>query len=195
MYMMPFNLCCSFIETVSSNKIKGDMSLLIPPEKAKVNYKIISQIFKDFNNSYNKKTAPPRDAMAAYKYPLFAAAFFISVAAVVFSRAGIYGEIIYILLCFFLALILLRAVFVIISFKKIAVKVNNDYICTVTIKNFFTEENYIPRKKVQKTEINQNIFQRKLNRCNLKIYVFSEKKKCICVKHLPYKQIKETLGL
>lgn len=195
MYMLPFNLCCSFIETVSSNKIKGDMSLLIPPEKANVNYKIISRIFKGFNNVCNKKITPPKDAMAAYKYPVFAAAFLISATAVVFSRAGVYGEIIYILLCFIFILILLRAVFVIISFKKISVKVNNDYICTVTIKHFYTEENHIPCKKVQKTEIVQNIFQRRINRCNLKIYVFSEKKRCICVKHLPYKEVTEILGL
>ncbi|MCR5636115.1 MAG: PH domain-containing protein [Clostridiales bacterium] len=194
MYMLPFNLCCSFIETVSSNKIKGDMSLLIPPEKAKVNYEIISQIFKGFNNVCSKKITPPRDAMAAYKYPVFAVAFLISATAVVFSDAGVFGEIIYILLCFILILILLRAVFVIISFKRVSVKINNDYISTLTIKNFYTEENYIPHKKVQKTEISQNIFQRRLNRCNLKIYVFSEKKRCICIKHLPCKEITEILG-
>ena len=69
MYMMPFNLRCSFADTVSSNKIKGDMSLLVPPEKEGLNYYIISRIFKGFNENYSKKITPFAGALTAYKYP------------------------------------------------------------------------------------------------------------------------------
>lgn len=192
-YMMLVKLYSTYIHTISTEKTKGDKSLLISPEKRKTMIETLGIILPDLNLKFKDGVKPYKFSIRSYLYfPIFILSLDIIPITFLFYTDE-YKSIIYLYMVFSSLFILLWFVFRIIAFFKSELSINEQSIKAVTFSKLTVSENYIPLNKLQKITIRQSVFQKFVGNCHVYIYTFSENMLHFTVKHLPLKKVQHLL--
>ncbi|MDD5923677.1 MAG: PH domain-containing protein [Clostridia bacterium] len=182
--MIPFNIYSAYIHTISTEKTKGDKSLLISPERRKNTMSIIGEIMNYDAFSGKGKVRPPRSARAAYIYFPFCIMSADALLAMTLIYFGTDIKLIFIISIFTMPVILIWIVFRLMAFGRASFSYGDEGITLTNYNGFSFNENLIPLKKLQKLDITQSIFQKINGRCNIIVYVYSENNMKLKIKQI-----------
>ncbi len=182
--MMPFRLYSAYIHTISTEKTKGDKSLLISPERRKNTMGIITRIMNYDAFSGKGKVKPPSSAQASYIYFPFCIMSVGALLAFTLIYFGADTKLIFIFFIFTMPVILVWIVFRLIAFGKVSFSYGDEGITITNYTGLSFNENLIPLKKLQKLEITQSIFQKINGRCNIVAYLYSENNMRLKIKQI-----------
>ena len=182
---------CS-LSVIGSGKLKGDRGLIISPEKNKNVYQKMKEL-TGICTEEMQKVGVAKKSWFAYIYPviislLIPLGFFMLRG--VFPRfketTGLLGTIsLFVIGWWFL--------FRIFAYRSSYLAVNRECLIVCGFRKLTMRKHYIKLNKIQKIEIQQSIFQRISGKCNIKVYVYFEKRNVCRVKQLPLKQTAKLL--
>lgn len=138
--------------------------------------------------------APRKRAIKAYLYLPFTCLCITAAVCLLPQKYFVDTEPFFPLLLLALFLCFLWFIMRIFAFKKAFVYTDAQKVIISFYKRLSFTKVLIPFSKIQAAALNQSIFQRYGNICNLKIFVYSEKKRCFMIKHLDYKQALQLCG-
>lgn len=141
-----------------------------------------------------KILTPPKSALKTYLYLPFICFCITAVLCLLPQNYFVDTEPFFPLLLLALFLCFLWFLMRIFAFKKAFVCADDQKVIVSFYKRLSFTKTLIPFSKIQAAAINQSIFQRYRNICSLKIFVYSEKRRCFMIKHLGYKQALQLYG-
>ena len=168
---------------IGSEKLKGDKSILIAPEKED---KIKNNIFllTDINTDEIRSVYTEKNTLWSYIYlPLFLIMMSTSLIAVDFMF-GKAGEILRVAMILCIILFIWWTVFRIFAHKNSHIGLCNNSFSICCYKRLTLKKYIIPYDKIQYIGMTQNIFQRRKGTCNIKVYMYSEKKSVHIARHI-----------
>ncbi len=192
--MLPSRLYSAYIHTVGSGKTKGDKSLLIAAEKKESVKHLLTQLFTNLDLHFNYMIRPVRRAVKSYlrlPFILLVCDIFISI---LIQSLNFYNGITFTFMIFSIPWLSVWCVFRIIAFYKTAVSFNGKYVYVRSYRKLTFTATIIPIKKVQLCVIRRNIFQKIAKTCNIRIYIYGEKRTYVEVKHIGNENVEKLLA-
>lgn len=192
--MMILNLKSAYLQTIGCGVQKGDKSLMIPADREE-NINSILGIITTLPKSEDYSVKPVKTEFMSFLWLPFYSICGTVLTMLVLHHYDFFGEIVKIPL-FVLLGILIYWLF----FRMYAYKCSQITICDKAVKiDYFQRMNitrtYIPYDKIQYVCVYQSPFQRLYKTTNLKIYIYSNKKKYYRIKNLKYNKVLEAVKL
>lgn len=187
-------LYTSGIFTVGSGKLKGDKSIIIPPEHKKTFFVSLQKLLK-ISAKEKQSVFTAKNTLPSYLYfPFFVTA--VTVLAIMFAdKYSIINDVFKALLLFLLVPLFWWMMFRIFAHAYAHLGIHSKYLVVCGFQKFTLKTYYIPLDKVQCIEMTQSIPQRLTDTCNVRVYVYFEKRAFHVVKQLPRHQTEELLRL
>lgn len=188
MYFM--NLYSSAIFTIGAGKLKGDKSLIIAAEKKEPMYKSLKNIIR-FSTKEIRSLYPKKNTLFSYLcVPLWVTV--ITVALIMIADyISVINELFKVLLIFAVIPLMWWLFFRIFAHKYSHLAINNKCAIVCGYKIWTMKKYLIPFDKIQYISVKQSIFQKRKNTCDVRIYLFFEKRASHTVKHLPKEQAEQ----
>lgn len=192
LFMRILNIYSAGIFVIGSDKIKGDRSMIIPPEGKEKIYKGIYEL-TGIDPHETESIYVRKHKLWSYVY-LPVILFAVCTLGFILSKfLGRLSSIIRVLSAICMLLILWWFAFRCFAYRHshIALCGRNISVCTyerLTLKKYI-----IPIEKIQSVEISQNIFQLKKDTCNVKLSIYAEKKTSHRIKQLDRKTAKKLI--
>ena len=187
-FMIPIRLCSAYIYTVGAGKAKGDKSLLIAAERKNTVKNLLRILFPNLNLDFNFTIKPvPRSIRAYLRLPLFvfAADIFIGTSAL---RLGIFENAVSSVMVLSIPLIIVWCLFRIKAFSCSALSLNESFVYIRSYRRITLKSTIIPISKIQLCVKRVSIFGRYSGTCNIRIYIYGEKRTFVDIKHLNNRQ-------
>lgn len=191
--MILFRIYTVYSHSLSSSRIKGDNQILIPV----TNRQGVSEVLQSVHNiqdDYCKTARPVRHRIYSFLYlPLICFAGVIA-GGMLMYRSPIYPDFVDLFLLLFIPATVVWVLFRIMAFKHEAVFVGGT---TVKLKTFYKMNLFttvIPKNRIQKITVRQNLVQKWFGTCHLQIVVRSSYKRKFTVMHLEYRDAQGILN-
>lgn len=182
--MALFELYSTAIFSVGFGKEKGDKSLIVIAEKKRKMYRSLKKLVSIPINEQSK-ICPSKYAIKSYLIvPVCVTAAVIALLSLM-NFFEVISELFKTVLLFALIPLTWWMLFRVLAHKKAMLAVNDKAVVACGYKGLTSKKYIIPYKKIQYISIKQNIFQRRAKTCDVRIYLYFEKKVCHTVKHLP----------
>lgn len=182
--MLPSKLFSVYIHTAGSGKTKGDKSLLIAAENRDNIKHLLSQFFANLNLHFDYLIKPSHKALKSYLRLPFIFLLVDSLFSIIIQSFNLYNDISFTFSVFSIPWLLFWCVFRIIAFHKSAVSFNGQYVFVRSYRKLTFNATLIPINKVQLCVMSTNIFQKIAKTCNIRIYIFGEKRTYVEIKHI-----------
>ncbi len=183
-FMMPFRLHSAYIYTVGSGKAKGDRSLLIAAEKKNSVKHLLSLLFEDLDLNFPFTIKPVRKALGAYlRLPVFLLTVEMAL-CLSLLKLNIFRSITAAFMFFSVPTLIVWCFFRANAFSKSALSLNDRYVYLRSYRRITLKSTIIPIGKIQLCVKRVNFFQSRTKTCNIKIYIYGEKRTFVEIKHL-----------
>ena len=177
-------LYSSGIFTIGAGKLKGDKSLIIAAEKKNTLYKSLKNIVR-VSAKELKSVSPRKNTLISYLcVPIWVTLFTISL-IVVADYFTVINDAFQVLLIFALIPLFWWILFRIFAHKHSHLAMNNRCAIVCGYKKWTVQKYLIEFDKIQYISIKQSIFQKRKNTCDVRVYLYFEKRASHTVKHLP----------
>lgn len=177
-------LYSSGIFTIGAGKLKGDKSLIIAAEKKNTLYKSLKNIAK-ISSKELKSVYPQKNTLFSY----LCVPIWVTLATILLITAADYfiviNEAFKVLLIFALIPLFWWILFRIFAHKHSHFAMNNRCAIVCGYKIWTLKKYLIEFDKIQYISIKQSVFQKHKNTCDVRVYLYFEKRACHTVKHLP----------
>ena len=183
-FMMPFSLYSAYIYTVGSGKTKGDKSLLIAAEKKNSVKHLLFLLFTDFHLDFPFTIKPVRRAFGAYIRLPFCLLTADIVLCSVLLKLRYFSNITAAFLFFSIPTLIVWCFFRANAFSKSALSLNDRFVYLRSYRRVTLKSTIIPVNKIQLCVKRVNLFQRRTKTCNIKIYIYGEKRTFVEIKYL-----------
>ena len=193
LFMHILNLYSSGIFTIGSGKLKGDKSLIVAAEKKDKLYKSLKNIIK-FSAKETKSIYPKKNTLISYIcVPLWVTIITVLLIIVV-DYLSVINEFFIMVLIFAVIPLLWWLFFRIFAHRYSHLAVNSKYLIACGYNIWTLKKYLIPFDKIQYISIKQSIFQKRKGTCDVRIYLYFEKRACQTVKHIPKEQAEELIA-
>lgn len=177
------NLYSSGIFTIGAGKLKGDKSLIIAAEKKDKLYRSLKSTVH-FSAKEKKVIYPQKNVIFSY----ICIPVYITVGVILLIMIADYftviNELFKIIMVFAVIPLLWWIVFRLFSYRYSHLAVNENYLIVCGYKIWTLKKYIIPFDKIQYISIKQNIFQRRKGMCDIKVYLYFEKRAFHIVRHI-----------
>ncbi len=186
-------LYTSGIFTIGSGKLKGDKSLLIAPESKKHFYHSLHSLLGITPEERESVYTAPHTLPSYLYFPFFVTA--LTIAAIMAADYfSVINELFKALLLFLLAPLFWWMLFRVFAHRYAHLGVSDKHLIVCGFSRLTLKTYYIPFDKVQCVEMTQSLPQRLAHTCNVRVYVYFEKRAFHIVKHLPYQRVQAFLA-
>lgn len=180
------------LSVIGSGKLKGDRGMIISASKSDYVYRKMYELTGISAAEKQTLHAAPHSVFSYIYLPLLAL-------LIPFGFSQLHHLLPRLTeTCRFLAYISLFVViwwliFRIFSYRNAHIGLNQDHLIVCGFRRLTLRKHYIKPDKIQRVEISQSIFQKRSGKCNVRIYVYFDKKKICVVKQLPKDKAEEML--
>lgn len=182
--MLPTHLYSAYIHTVGSGKTKGDRSLLIAAEKKENVKALLLKLLDGLDLNFKYMVKPVKKSLKSYLLVPFLLLCGDIVLSLYMQIEGLSGYLTFNLMIFTIPWLLIWCIFRVIAHHKSAISFNGKFIFIRSYKRLTFNATLIPINKVQLCIHRVNIFQRFGKTCNIRIYIFGEKRTYVEIKHI-----------
>lgn len=184
MVMLPTRLYSAYIHTVGSGKTKGDKSLLIAAERKENVTTLLLRLLDGLDINFTYMIKPVKKSLKSY----LLVPFILLCSDIAFSLymqiESLLGTLTFNIMIFTIPWLLIWCIFRIIAHRKSAISFNGKFIYVKGYKRLTFTTTLIPINKVQLCLQRINIFQRIGKTCNIRIYMYGEKRSYVEIKHI-----------
>ncbi len=183
-FMIPFSLFSAYIYTTGSGKAKGDRSLLIAARRKNNLKLLLKKILPDLDFNFYLTIKPIYRAFKTYLiFPSLLLILDISSYFLLLNmRFSIHLIQYYLIIT--IPIIFIIFVFRIKAFDNTAISINDKFVYVSTFRRVTLKSTLIPINKIQLCVKRRSFFQRCSNACNIRIYIYGEKRTFVEIKHL-----------
>ncbi len=184
LFMRLLKLYSSGIFTIGSGKLKGDKSLIIAAEKKNKLYHSLKNIVR-FSAKETESIYTGKNTLISYICVPIWITFFVTALIVIADYFSVINELFKILMIFALIPLLWWVAFRVFAHKYAHLGVNGKYLIACGYNIWTLKKYLIPFDKIQYISVKQSIFQKRKGTCDIKVYLYFEKRACQTIKHLP----------
>lgn len=181
--MRILGLYSSGIFTIGAGKLKGDKSLVIAAEKREKMYNSLNRIVK-VSPKELQSVRPKSNTLYSYVcLPLWitAAIMLMLMAADYVSKID---ELFKVIMIFTLIPLVWWIMFRIFAHRHSHLAINKRFLIVCGYQKWTMQKYFIPFERVQYITVTQNILQKRKGTCNVKVYLYYEKRAYHTVKHI-----------
>lgn len=192
--MLPVHLYSAYIYTIGSGKAKGDKSLLVAAERKSVIKELLPYFLSDGDKDFSLTAKPVKKALKSYVMLPFVLLFLDAGLLIALQYIEFPTDLILTLMIFTVPFLAIWCVFRFIAFGKSSVSCNSEVLLVRSYLRWTFNSTIIPKNKIQLCVMHQNLFQRRLDTCNLRIYIYGESRSFVQVKHLSRVQAERVIS-
>ncbi len=185
--MLPTKLYSAYIHTVGAGKTKGDKSLLIAAEKKDNVKQLLKGLLCNPDLNFTFMIHPVKKSLKSYLFVPFILLCSDIALSLYLQYENIIPNLTFNITVFTVPWILSWCVFRVIAHKKSAVSYNNSFIYIRGYKRLTFTSTLIPLNKAQLCLLRVNLFQKLGGTCNIRVYIFGEKRTYVEIKHISIK--------
>lgn len=194
-FMMPLELYSAYIYTTGSGKAKGDRSLLIAAEKKNVVKHLLTLLFSNLNFGFRFTIKPVRRSVRAYlRLPLWLTILDVVICTTAL-KMNIFTNIVSSYMLFSIPILISWCFFRVKAFSSSAISVNEKFVYVRFYKRVTLKSTIIPINKIQLCVKRVSIFQKLSNTCNIRIYIYGERRTFVEIKHLNQTEVNELINI
>lgn len=183
-FMLPLEIYSAYIYTTGSGKAKGDKSLLIVAEKKNTVKHLLTLLFPDLDLKFNFTIKPVRRSIRSYiRLPLWSMVINIIICTVAL-RNNIFTNIISSFMLVSVPFLTIWCFFRIKAFGNSALSANEKFVYIRFYRRITLISTIIPINKIQLCVKRVSIPGKFSNTCNVRIYIYGEKRTFVEIKHL-----------
>ncbi len=186
-FMAPLRLYSAYIHTSGAGKARGDKSLLAAAEHGGELTNALRQLLDGFCPNYSGAARPRANSLKSYLLMPFTVLVCIICVCGYLEYTNMPYEILFTAMLLGIPWSVIWCVFRMWAFGKTCISFDGRYVLVSGCKRFTLTQTIIPVGKVELCVINRNIFQRIHGTCNVRIYIFGEKRTYAQIKHLLHK--------
>lgn len=191
--MKMMGLYSSGIFTIGAGKLKGDKSLVIAAEKRDKMYNCLNRIVK-VSPKELQTVRPKNNTLYSYVcLPLW-----ITVCVMMVLMAADYvskiDELFRVVMLFTLIPLVWWILFRIFAHRHSHLAVNKRFLIVCGFRKWTMQKYFIPFERVQYIKMTQNILQKRKGTCNVKVYLYYEKRAFHTVKHISKEKAQEIVS-
>lgn len=186
--MLPFHLYSAYIHTVGAGKTKGDKSLLIAAENRSKIYELLTKLLDGLDGRCATFVKPEKKALISYLLLPFSVLGCDIALSLLMQTARFWNSITFTFMLFTIPWLMAWCIFRIIAFHKSGIGFNGRFVVLRSYSKLTLNTEIIPLNKIQLCMLRQTLIQRMSKRCNVRIFVYGEKRTYFEIKHLPIQQ-------
>lgn len=189
--MLPLKLYSAYIHTVGSGKTKGDKSLIIAAEKKDNVKQLLCKLLDGLDLNFHDIIRPSKRALKSYLLLPFSLLTGDIVLSMIIQKINFLGGLTFTFMIFTIPILLTWCIFRVIAFNKTSLSFNGKFIYVRSYRRLTFTATLIPINKVQLCVERTTVFERISKTCNIRIYIFGEKRTYVEVKHLKANSVKD----
>lgn len=191
--MLPTHLYSAYIHTVGSGKTKGDKSLMIAAERKDNVKQLLCQLLDGLDLNFEKIIRPVKKSLKSYILLPFLLLIGDIILSMIIQKTNILGSLTFSFMIFTIPILLIWCIFRILAFNKASLAFNGKFIYVRSYRRLTFTATLIPINKTQLCVKRKTVFQRISRTCNLRIYIFGEKRTYVEIKHIQEESAEEFL--
>ena len=183
-FMIPLSLYSAYIHTTGSGKAKGDRSLLLAAQRKNTLKNLLKDLLPNLNFDFHLTLKPVRRSFKTYIiFPLILLTADISL---YFALRETYlsKQTLQYYLIFSIPIIAVLFLFRLKAFENSSISLNKQFLYVNFFRRVTLKSTLIPMSKIQLCVKRTSLFQRYSGTCNVRIYIYGEKRTFVEIKYL-----------